>query len=149
MKRVNSQKSIASNSSANHDHVREQIRKQLVEAFDLQDSVNESKYEITEVADFIEKEIYNLSEGDVKGKLYRDKCKKIIMRLKGKRNQHIRQMLREGGLDIALLCKMSDVQLDDDNQFKKVERVRCAVKPPRARSVMPKRVENELLTYNV
>jgi hypothetical protein len=145
MKRVNSVRSITSNGS-NNEHTRDQIRKQLIEAFDLQDSVNEVKFTIAQVAENIEREVFEICDNDCKSKAYRDKCKKIIMRLKGKRNKHLRQLIREGLLDIAGLCKMNDEQLDDEKHFTKIERGTCKV--PRSKSIILKRIENEL-TLNV
>jgi hypothetical protein len=150
MKKVPSQKSLCSNDSNSGEHVREQIRKQLADAFDIKDSTNNSKYNNNEIVTLLEDEIFNFSKQDPKSKAYRDRSKKIIFRLKGNRNTSIRISLLEGSLSIAKLCGLSDKELDDDNSFKKNETNKQTskgniYKPPMLKKVEQNTFEKEII----
>jgi urease accessory protein UreH len=137
MKRVNSQKSFASNNSVNHEHIRDQIRKQLLDCLIVEDKEEKVKDKITELSESMENEIFNIAGQDAKSKTYREKCKKFIARIKGNRNSHIRQLLINGILEINNFCALKDEQLGDDKYFmkfniKEIQRVKACLKIPKS-----------------
>ncbi|MCQ2821157.1 MAG: hypothetical protein MJ252_28185, partial [archaeon] len=126
------------NSKPQTDASRENAKKQLLNALEprTDNQIEDLKYSSQDLSLKIEELIYNESEGssennedtkDKRGKAknpnkaraYRDKIRKIEIRLKGTRNKHIRDMLKKGELDVNEFCSLDEKTLNDDNYFKK------------------------------
>jgi hypothetical protein len=102
------------------DTARENVKKQLTEAFDIvSDNVEEEKLTVEQVVSELENLIFELSGKNSKDKAYREKAKKIITRVKGSRNSFIRIILRKNQIPLSELCKLPDKQLNDDSYFDK------------------------------
>jgi hypothetical protein len=98
--------------------MREQIKKQLLESFDISTD-SSSNFTSEQLATEIENIIFEKSGKDSKSKPYREKTKRIISRVKGTRNQVVRNVLKSGIFTVEDLCKMTDKELEDDNYFNK------------------------------
>ena len=107
------------------DSTRENVKKQLMNALDKSkdNSLPGLKLTSEEIAKEIEEEIYKQSDNSSKSREYRDKIRKLDMRLKGPRNNFIREIIKTGKLSIIEFCNLSEKDLMDDNYFKKLEGV--------------------------
>jgi hypothetical protein len=129
------------------DTARENVKKQLLEAFDNLDEA---------IVNEIENLIFELTGKNSKDKSYREKAKKILSRLKGSRNSTIRGLIKKNIISVSDFCKMNDKQLDDDSYFDKFVKNgnplptdvkgRQSIKPPAFKS-MP--IQNIDVTANV
>jgi hypothetical protein len=99
--------------------MREQIKKQLIEA--LETGTQESSIQLTseQLAIEIENNVFESKGKNSKDKLYRDRTKKIISRIKGTRNQIVRTVLKTGVFTVDDLSNMTDKELENDNYFNK------------------------------
>ena len=98
--------------------MREQIKKQLLDAFDITTD-GSSKFTSEQLATEIENQIFEKTGKNSKDKPYREKTKRIISRVKGARNQIVRNVLKSGIFTIDDFCKMTDKELEDDSYFNK------------------------------
>jgi hypothetical protein len=102
------------------DTARENVKKQLQEAFDsANENIENAKYTNESLVAEIENLIFELTGKNSKDKAYREKAKKILARLKGNRNGIVRSVLKKGILSATEFCRLSDKQLDDDSYFEK------------------------------
>jgi hypothetical protein len=99
--------------------MREQIKKQISEALDSGTQIDSPKFPTEQLSHDIENEIFELTGKNSKDKTYREKTKRIIARLKGNRNQIVRNVLKNGVLLAQDFTKLSDKEIDDDNYFNK------------------------------
>jgi hypothetical protein len=102
--------------------MREQIKKQLLDSLEPSNDSNIKNIELKsdELSIMLENSIFENSGKNSKDKLYREKTKKIITRLKGTRNQNIRILIKSGIITVDQLCKMNDKLIDDDAYFNKI-----------------------------
>lgn len=102
--------------------MREQIKKQLLDALELQadSTVKDLKLKSDELSINLENSIFDITGKNSKDKKYREKTKKIITRLKGTRNQTIRTLLKSVIITVEDFCKLPDKILDDDAYFNKI-----------------------------
>jgi hypothetical protein len=129
--------------------MREQMKKQLLEAFDI--STDESsKFSSNQLVTEIENIIFENTGKNSKDKPYREKTKRIIARVKGTRNQVIRTLLKSGIFNVYELCKMTDKELEDDGYFNKFSgdkeqaKGKTVTKPPKINvPIVPVDVNNK------
>ena len=98
---------------------RENVKKQLINALDFK-SDNNCKFSSEDLALEIEKEIFIQNDNNSKSKDYRDKIRKIELRIKGNRNLFIREILKKGLISVKEFCKLDEKILNDDNYFRKL-----------------------------
>ena len=105
------------------DSTRENVKRQLINALDKSKDNSISGLKITseEIAKEIEEEIFKQNNNSSQKREYRDKIRKIEMRLKGPRNNFIREIIKKGKISINDFCNMNDKDLMDDNYFKKLD----------------------------
>ena len=102
------------------DTMREGSKKQINDALEcLSDSIdaNSIKYKSEVLSVEIEDEIFNLTGKNSKDKVYREKTKKIINRLKGNKNLIVRTALKTGFIAVKDFVKLNDKDLEDDKLF--------------------------------
>jgi hypothetical protein len=99
--------------------MREQIKKQIFEALESGTQIENPKYTSDQLSIDIESSVYELTGKNSKDKAYREKTKKVINRLKGNRNQVVRNILKNGTISVSEFTKLSDKEIDDDNYFNK------------------------------
>ena len=106
-----------------NDSTRENVKRQLINALDKSKDNSISGLKITseEIAKEIEEEIFKQNNNSSQKREYRDKIRKIEMRLKGPRNNFIREIIKKGKISINDFCNMNDKDLMDDNYFKKLD----------------------------
>ena len=105
--------------SVKKDMTRENVKKQLINALDFK-SDNNCKFSSEYLALEIEEEIYKQNDNNSKSKDYRDKIRKIELRIKGNRNLFIREILKKGLISVKDFCKLDEKILNDDNYFRKL-----------------------------
>ena len=98
------------------DATRENVKKTLLNALDKKKDGN-SKFSSEKIALEIEEEIYKQNNNNSKCKEYREKIRKIELRIKGTRNLFIREILKNGLIDIKTFCELDEKTLNDDNYF--------------------------------
>jgi hypothetical protein len=133
--------------------MREQIKKQLIEAFDISTDAF-SKFTSEQLATEIENIIFEKTGKNSKDKPYRERTKRIIARVKGTRNQVVKNILKSGIFSVDELCKMNEKELEDDSYFNKYGSEKEQVKgksisrPPKLNvSVVPVDVNNKGLMF--
>ena len=99
--------------------MREQIKKQIIDALDAGTQDSSVQFNSEQLAIEIENSVFESKGKNSKDKLYRERTKKIITRIKGTRNQIVRTVLKTGVFTVEDLSKMTDKELDDDNFFNK------------------------------
>jgi hypothetical protein len=101
--------------------MRENIKKQLLDALEPQnDSSQNFKFDSKQLSTDMEISIFEITGKNSKDKSYREKSKKIVSRLKGNRNAHIRKLLKTGIISVNDFCSLNDKQMDDDGYFNKL-----------------------------
>jgi hypothetical protein len=120
--------------------MREQIKKQIIEALDSGTQIEHPKFTAEQLSTEIEGSVYELTGKNSKDKAYREKTKKVINRLKGNRNQIVRNVLKNGVLSVQDFTKLSDKEIDDDSYFNKFggEEVSGTSKGPKGLTKPPK-----------
>lgn len=101
----------AKTSTPVNEKAREQIRTQLEEAINPpRDSIDNSlvKIGVKEIAEFIEKKIYEYSDNDCKSKTYRERSRFFIARFKGTKNNSVRNAIKYGELNLEELCSLEE-----------------------------------------
>ena len=102
------------------DSTRENVKKTLINALEQKNDENNFKLTSEKIAIEIEEEIFEQNDNNAKNKGYRDKIKKIEFRIKGNKNSFIREILKNGLIDIKTFCQLDEQTLNDDNYFKKI-----------------------------
>ena len=106
------------------DATRENVKKQLINALEknkdnsIQNLVKTSE----QIAIEIEQEVYEQNDNSAKNREYRDKIRKLEMRIKGMRNNYIREILKNGALSVHDFCNLDEKSLNDENFFKKFKK---------------------------
>ena len=114
----------SSNQTPKIDATRENVKKQLINALEknkdnsIQNLVKTSE----QIAIEIEQEIYEQNDNSAKNRGYRDKIRKLEMRIKGMRNNYIREILKKGELSVKEFCNLDEKNLNDENFFKKFQK---------------------------
>ena len=123
-KQNSKQSQIQSNPTPKVDSTRENVKKTLINALEKQkDNTIQNLVKTSEqIAIEIEKEIYEQNDNSSKSKSYRDKIRKLEMRIKGMRNNYIREILKKGILSVHDFCNLDEKSLNDENFFKKFEK---------------------------
>ena len=103
------------------DSTRENVKKTLKNALEPKKDGN-FKFSSEKIALEIEEEIFKQNNNNSQCKGYRDKIRKIEFRIKGNRNLFIREMLKEGLIEINIFCGLDDKTLNDDNYFKNIKK---------------------------
>ena len=101
------------------DATRENVKKTLINALEPKKDDN-CKYTSEKIALEIEEEIYKQNNNSSQSKSYREKIRKIELRIKGSRNLFIRKILKNGLIEIKTFCELDEKTLNDDNYFKKL-----------------------------
>ena len=106
-----------------NDSTRENVKKQLINALDKSkdNSLPGIKLTSEEIAKEIEEEVFKLSDDSCQSRGYRDKIRRLDMRLKGPRNNFIREIIKTGKLSVKEFCNLDEKNLMDDNYFRKLE----------------------------
>ena len=113
------EKKIESTQNKNKkDSTRENVKKALMNALEPKKDGN-FKFSSEKIALEIEEEIFKQNNNNSQCKGYRDKIRKIEFRIKGNRNLYIREMLKEGLIEINIFCGLDDKNLNDDNYNRK------------------------------
>ena len=99
------------------DATRENVKKTLLNALEPKKDGN-SKFSAEKISLEIEEEIFKQNNNISQCKGYRDKIRKIELRIKGNRNLFIREILKNGLIDIKTFCELEEKVLNDDNYFK-------------------------------
>lgn len=99
--------------------MRESIKKQLIDALESKTDNANLKWTSAQLSVDLENAIYELTGKNSKDKAYREKSKKIVGRIKGARNNNIRNILKAGTIEVSEFTSMPDKQLDDDSTFNK------------------------------
>ena len=112
---------VQSNPTPKVDSTRENVKKTLINALEKQkDNTIQNLVKTSEqIAIEIEQEIYEQNDNSAKSRSYRDKIRKLEMRIKGMRNNHIREILKKGILSVHDFCNLDEKNLNDENFFKK------------------------------
>ena len=102
------------------DSTRENVKKQLINALEKnKDNLITNLIKTSEqIAIEIEEEIFLQNDNSAKNRGYRDKIRKLEMRIKGARNNYIREILKKGILSIKDFCNLDEKNLNDENYFK-------------------------------
>ena len=108
-------------SQTKKDATRENVKKTLLNSLEKKKDGN-SKFSSEKIALEIEEEIYKQNNNNSKCKDYRDKIRKIEIRIKGSRNLFIREILKNGLIDIKTFCELDEKTLNDDNYFKNLNK---------------------------
>ena len=106
-----------------NDSTRENVKRQLINALDKMKDSSCKGLKITseQIAKEIEEEIYKQNDNSSQKREYRDKIRKLEMRLKGSRNNFIRETIKKGKISVVDFCNLNEKDLMDDNYFKKLE----------------------------
>ena len=106
-----------------NDSTRENVKKQLINALEKakDNLLQDLKLTSEEIAKEIEEEVFKQNDDSSRSKAYRDKIRKLEMRIKGPRNNFIREILKKGLLSVIDFCNLNDKDLMDENYFKKLE----------------------------
>ena len=122
-KNVSKNNTTASKPIQKTDSTRETVKKQLINALDKSKDklLQDLKLSSEEIAKEIEEEVFVQNDNSSKSKAYRDKIRKLEMRLKGPRNNFIRELLKKGKLSVNEYCNLNDKDLMDDKYYKKYE----------------------------
>ena len=105
------------------DATRENVKKQLINALEKakDNSLQGLKITSEQIAKEIEEEVFSQNDNSCKKREYRDKIRKLEMKLKGARNNFIREILKKGILSVVDFCNLSDKDLNDDNYYRTLE----------------------------
>ncbi len=95
------------------------MKKTLINALEPKKDEN-CKYTSEKIALEIEEEIYKQNNNSSQSKSYREKIRKIELRIKGSRNLFIRKILKNGLIEIKTFCELDEKTLNDDNYFKQL-----------------------------
>ena len=99
------------------DVTRENVKKSLLQILEPKTDEN-SKFSAEKISLEIEEEIFKQNNNVSQCKCYREKIRKIELRIKGVRNLFVREILKKGLIDIKTFCELEDKVLNDDNYFK-------------------------------
>ena len=116
------QPETTSNQAPKIDATRENVKKQLINALEKNkdQSISDLVKTSEQIAIEIEQEIFEQNENSSKKREYRDKIRKLEMRIKGMRNNYIREILKKGILSVHDFCNLDEKTLGDENYFKKL-----------------------------
>jgi hypothetical protein len=103
--------------------MREQIKKQFTEALESGTQIENPVFTSDQLGIDIESLCFSLTGENSKDKAYRDKTKRIINRLKGNRNQIVRNILKNGTLSAQEFANIKDKEMDDDSYFNKYSKI--------------------------
>ena len=103
------------------DSTRENVKKQLINALEKNkdNTIKDLKFTSEQIAIEIEEEVFKQNDESSKNRGYRDKIRKLEMRIKGMRNNHIRDILKKGLLSVNEFCNLDEKELNNENFFKK------------------------------
>ena len=106
------------------DSTRENVKKQLINALEKSkdNSIPNLVKTSEQIAIEIEQEVYEQNDNSAKNRGYRDKIRKLEMRIKGMRNNYIREILKKGELSVHDFCNLDEKNLNDENFFKKFQK---------------------------
>ena len=118
------QPETTSNQAPKIDATRENVKKQLINALEKNkdQSISDLVKTSEQIAIEIEQEIFEQNENSSKKREYRDKIRKLEMRIKGMRNNYIREILKNGALSVHDFCNLDEKSLSDENFFKKFKK---------------------------
>jgi hypothetical protein len=108
-------------SQTKKDATRENVKKTLLNSLEKKKDGN-SKFSSEKIALEIEEEIYKQNNNNSKCKEYREKIRKIELRIKGTRNLFIREILKNGLIDIKTFCELDEKTLNNDNYFNNLKK---------------------------
>ena len=93
-----------------NDSTRENVKRQLINALDKSkdNSLNGLKINSEQIANEIEEEIFKQNDNSSKSRSYRDKIRKLEMRLKGPRNNFIREIIKKGKISVYDFCNLDE-----------------------------------------
>ena len=116
----NPKKQIQSTPVPKVDSTRENVKKTLINALEKQKDnlIQGLKKTSEQIAIEIEQEVYEQNDNSSKSRSYRDKIRKLEMRIKGMRNNHIREILKKEIISVKDFCNLNEKELNDDNYFK-------------------------------
>lgn len=102
------------------DASRENAKKQLLNSLEPRNDSQIENIVLTsdQLSIEIEGKIYAQSGNISQSKDYRDKIRKYEMRIKGSRNQNIREILKKGIITPEQFCSLDEKTLTNDNYFK-------------------------------
>ena len=105
------------------DSTRENVKKQLMNALEKNkdNSLQGLKLTSEQIAIEIEEEVFKQNDNSSQKREYRDKIRNLEMRIKGIRNNFIREILKKGLISVSDFCNLNEKDLKDDNYFKKLE----------------------------
>ena len=105
------------------DSIRENVKKQLMNALEKNkdNSLQGLKLTSEQIAIEIEEEVFKQNDNSAQKREYRDKIRNLEMRIKGIRNNFIREILKKGLISVSDFCNLNEKDLKDDNYFKKLE----------------------------
>ena len=114
---------VQSNLIPKVDSTRENVKKTLINDLEKgKDNLIQGLTKTSEqIAIEIEQEVYEQNDNSSKSRSYRDKIRKLGMRIKGMRNNHIRELLKKEIISVKDFCNLNDKELNDDNYFKNLE----------------------------
>ena len=101
------------------DSTRENVKKQLINALEKNkdNTIKDLKFTSEQIAIEIEEEVFKQNDESSKNRGYRDKIRKLEMRIKGMRNNHIRDILKKGLLSVNEFCNLDEKELNNENFF--------------------------------
>ena len=102
------------------DTTRDNVKRQLLNSLEarLDSQIEGLKYSSEQLSKEIEEIIFEQNGKVSQSKDYRDRIRKIEMRIKGNRNNYIREMLKKGIIEPEAFCKLDEKTLNNDNYFK-------------------------------
>ena len=97
-----------------NDSTRENVKRQLINALEKSkdNSLNGLKINSEQIANEIEEEIFKQNDNSSKSRSYRDKIRKLEMRLKGPRNNFIREIIKKGKISVYDFCNLDEKRLN-------------------------------------
>ena len=96
--------------------MRENIKKQLFEALEEKSDLN-VKTDSKTLSNLLEEAIFEVTGKNSKDRSYREKSKKIHLKLKGPRNANVRKALKLNFISPKDFCSLNDKQLEDESYF--------------------------------
>lgn len=117
------QKKSTAKPVAKTDSTRENVKRQLMNALEKNkdNSLQGIKLTSEQIAIEIEEEVFKQNDNSAQKREYRDKIRNLEMRIKGIRNNFIREILKKGLISVSDFCNLNEKDLKDDNYFKKLE----------------------------
>ena len=99
--------------SVKKDSTRENVKRQLINALEKSkdNSLPGLKLTSEQIAIEIEEEVYKQNENSCQKREYRDKIRNLEMRIKGIRNNFIRELLKKGILSVNEFCNLNEKDL--------------------------------------